>query len=465
VPFPPFPSVPSPNTYTDKAAVSAPLLRSDVNNAVLLLTQPPMFAASQTGNPTPFTAASSDSTFTSAGIGYANGNSLALSGASLPGGFSAGTLYNVVSASGQAFQLAPSSGGSAITVTSDGSGTATLEQLVATGVWTPVTLDTTGTDPWAGHLTTSNEPIYYGMFPGYYLCEFWCPLSYTGGSGTVAAGISGQEGTGPVTTYGGQSMPNSGTSNRFNQPSVAKILAFSVTGDYGAAGNNYAQGMLWQDSGSQQQPLVTATRYPAMQAEWLAGLGSNAGLPVPDVDPWPPPPTPVSATFLNKNIRDTISFLAGKPLLEAYYAAGTQTLASQSSIPATGTTVNLDTVYIDTYSAFSASTHTWTAPVPGLYFCYGQAPVTGGSGASSVACGLTITSANYGTGSAFTLWSGAQTASTSSGEVNCAAVRCHLRLNAGDTISLAAFQQGATSPHLQASGVWQCRLITVWRAR
>lgn len=436
-----------------------------MDNAVLLLTQPPLFTGSQTGSPAPYTALASTSTFTTAGVGYSNGNILTLTGSPLPGGFSANTLYDVVNASGQAFQLAPSTGGSAITVTGNGQGSAYLTQLIATAQWTPVNLDTTGTDAWAGHLTTSNEAIYYGMFPGYYLCEFSCPISYTGGSGTVAAAITGQEGTGPVTNYAGQSMPNSGTSNRFPQPTVAKILAFPVTGNYGAVGNNYVSGSLYQDSGSEQQPLTVTNRFPQFQAEWVAGLAGPSGLPVPDVDTWPAPPLPVTSAFLNKNIRDTVNFLAFKPICEAYYAAATQTLSSQSALPSTGTAVNLDTAYIDTYSAFNATSHIWTAPVPGVYYVYGQSPVTGGSGAASVACGLTVTSANYNSGAAFTMWSGAQTASTSSSEANCANIRRDLRLNAGDTIQLAAFQNGASSPHLQASGAWQCRLITVWRAR
>jgi hypothetical protein len=146
------------------------------------------------------------------------------------------------------------------------------------------------------------------------------------------------------------------------------------------------------------------------------------------------------------------------------YLAGSQTLASQTSLPSPGSAVSLDTAYIDTYGAFNATTHTWTAPVPGTYWCYGQAPVTGGSGAVSVDCGLTIVSANYNGGTVMTVWGGAQVASTSSSEVNCAVVRRLLRFNAGDTLQLAAYQDGATTPHLQAGGAWQCRLIAIWRS-
>lgn len=428
-----------------------------------------MFVGSQTGNPTPFTAAAgSAAVFTSAGAGYQASQALVLSGSSLPGGFSAGTTYYTVAVSGQQFSLATSTGGTAITASSNGSGTATTIQFIPSGTVpttpVPLNIDTTITDPWAGHLTTSNLPTYYAIFPGYYLCEIQAPLNYTGGTGTVSVAIQGQEGTGPLTAYAGQSMPNSGTSGRYCQPSAAKLLAFSVAGSYGAPANNYVQGALYQDSGTQQTCLITATRYPTLQVQWVSDLTGVSGLQVPDNSAWPEPPQVVTSTFVNASIRDTINFLAYPPVMEAYLAGTTQTLASQSSLPSPGSAVSLDTAYIDTYGAFNASTHTWTAPVPGTYWCYGQAPVTGGGSAVSVDCGLTVVSANYNGGTVLTIWGGAQVASTSSSEVNCANVRRLLRLNAGDTIRLAAYQNGATNPLLQAGGAWQCRLITIWRS-
>lgn len=435
-----------------------------MDNAVLLLTQPPLFVGTQTGSPTPFVAAAgSGATITTAGAGYQSGQAMVLSG-SAPTPLSLGVTYFATSVSGQLFGLATTSGGSAVTLTSSAAGTATTIQFLVSGsVPTALNIDTTVTDPWAGHLTTSNVPTYFAMFPGYYLCEMQAPLQYTGGTGSVSVAIEGQEGTGPVTTYGGQCMPNSATASRYPQPSVAKLLAFSVAGSYGAPANNYVQGALYQSSGSQQTALITATRYPQMQVQWVSALIGTAGLPVPDNDTWAAPPQVVSSTFVNKNVRDTIFFLSYVPICEAYYAAGTQTLASQSSLPGGGSAVSLDTAYIDTYSAFNTTTHTWTAPVPGTYLCYGQAPVTGGAGAVSVDCGLLVVSANYNGGTQITVWGGAQTASTSSAQVNCANVRRLLRLNAGDTIRLAAFQNGATTPTLPSSGIWQSRLITIWR--
>jgi hypothetical protein len=72
-----------------------------------------------------FSAATSGSLFTSVIGAYSTGQpvTLAPGGFTLPGGFTAGTVYYVIGASGQTFQLSATPGGSAITVTSSGAGT------------------------------------------------------------------------------------------------------------------------------------------------------------------------------------------------------------------------------------------------------------------------------------------------------------------------------------------------------
>jgi hypothetical protein len=72
-----------------------------------------------------FSAPGSTSTFLAPGSGYSNTQQVvifATAGATLPGGFTAGTIYYVVSASSDSFKLSATSGGGSITVTSDGSG-------------------------------------------------------------------------------------------------------------------------------------------------------------------------------------------------------------------------------------------------------------------------------------------------------------------------------------------------------
>lgn len=91
--------------------------------------------------PASFTAASgSPSIAWTAGGGLMSlpvGTGVKLTGTSLPGGFTAGTLYYVVASSGLTAELATSAGGNPITAASDGSGTLTVVQRNLSSV-TPV---------------------------------------------------------------------------------------------------------------------------------------------------------------------------------------------------------------------------------------------------------------------------------------------------------------------------------------
>jgi hypothetical protein len=82
--------------------------------------------------------------FTVPGSALANGVPVALSGASLPTGFSASTVYYVVASSGSTFELSATSGGSAINSSSTGSGTVTPAVLrytraITTGTFSSAT--------------------------------------------------------------------------------------------------------------------------------------------------------------------------------------------------------------------------------------------------------------------------------------------------------------------------------------
>jgi hypothetical protein len=87
-----------------------------------------------------FTATTASSTFTASGSGLSNNTTVTIfptAGSTTPGGFTAGNLYYVVSASTDTFKLSATSGGSAVTVTADGSG---IVQLL-----TPETFGSSGT--------------------------------------------------------------------------------------------------------------------------------------------------------------------------------------------------------------------------------------------------------------------------------------------------------------------------------
>src|SRR5580693_9428138 len=76
-------------------------------------------------SPYTFSAQASNSIFVAPGSGYSNGQTVVIfptAGSTVPGGFTAGTVYYVISASTDTFELSATLSGSAITVTANGSG-------------------------------------------------------------------------------------------------------------------------------------------------------------------------------------------------------------------------------------------------------------------------------------------------------------------------------------------------------
>jgi len=338
-------------------------------------------------------------------------------------------------------------------------------QVIIDSTTTTITLDTELADTWSGHQIDTDPSRYYGMLPGYYLCEATVPLVDTGspGTGTLSAQIGGVQAGGAQTYFGGMRTPNN--NGHATTATAAKLMVMQNVG-YGTG--DYIQAAVFQSSGSLQSLTNSATKFPYLSARWAGAIAGTQPLIVPTNDAWPVPPTLLGHVFMNKNVRDTISYLIYPPVFEAQQAAN-QALASQSSVPATGTTITMGSnsasaISADTYGAWSNTTNTWTAPVPGLYYAYGQVGLTTAAGAVSHAAGLTVNSANYNSGSTYTIWGGTMAAGASTVSVNN--VRRRLRLNAGDTIQLAGFYNDSTSANgsLNVAGAWRSRLIVVWEA-
>lgn len=78
-----------------------------------------------------FTAQNSNNTFTATAHGMANGQKVRVSnaGGALPAGLVAGTNYFVIAAAANTFQLSATLGGSAVDVTTDGTGTQTVQPV------------------------------------------------------------------------------------------------------------------------------------------------------------------------------------------------------------------------------------------------------------------------------------------------------------------------------------------------
>jgi hypothetical protein len=110
---------------------------------------PYSFSFALPSNAASFTATdASPCVLTAAGTSYSDGQPLTLAGASLPGGFTTGTVYYVTGASGTSFSLAATSGGAALASTSSGSGSvvpvvdisglATVPSLAPTNQYLPL---------------------------------------------------------------------------------------------------------------------------------------------------------------------------------------------------------------------------------------------------------------------------------------------------------------------------------------
>lgn len=334
-------------------------------------------------------------------------------------------------------------------------------QAVPNNTDTPVALDTEVYDNYGGHQIVANTARYYGMQPGWYLAEAICPLNYTGGGGQLSVGVGGNQAGGTFGVFYGSSIQNS---SGLNPSGIgARLLQMVSTGHYGAASNDYISLYVRQNSTASQNLLNGTSRLPQLYARWIC---SNTGTAVSEPSPaaWPVPPSFVTSAFLNAQIRDTIRFLAYPPVMEWSATSTGQNLASQTTVPAVGTTIDLDTSTVDNYSAFSNSTNTWTAPVAGLYYAYGQVSTTGSPSSVAAAAGLTVTSANYNSGTKTTLWGGSWAGSTTGN--NSVIVRRRLRLAAGDAVQLAGFQRdsGSSTAPVLGTGTWTSKLIMVWEA-
>ena len=341
------------------------------------------------------------------------------------------------------------------------------DQSIPSASNTALTIDTDTWDSAAGHSPITDAGRYYCRFPGYYLAETTVPLNCDTGPGNHVSALTGfSSAGGAVTWWGGGLIPNAQTGGEYAMPTASKLLQLVNAGPAGSASADYITPGAYQDSGSAQSTAITTSVWPQFQVTWVAALAGTAGLAVPANPAWPVPPDYITSAFMNTNVTGAIAFLIYPPLMEACYAAGTATLASSDSLATVGTTLPLDTVVYDTYSAFDTTTYTWTAPAAGTYYTYGQMGFAGNTTSAVMAAGLTVTSANYNGGSPVTLWEGSKAAAPAAIS-DCATVRRRLRLNAGDTVALAGMQHdtGGNAVTLQGSGnAWVNRLITIWRS-
>lgn len=342
----------------------------------------------------------------------------------------------------------------------------TAQVLTVSGTSYGVALDTENIDSWNGHQTTgANNDLYYGQLAGWYLVEATMALNSTA-AGQFWAGVGAVQSGGSYTAFQGERVNTTASASDAPAATSSKLILQTVVGAIGGS-NDYIVGLAGQANMTTPALLnSTSTIGCGITARWVAGnIGGTSSLAVPVNANWPSPASDVTSAFMNTNVRDAANFLINRPIMEAYNSGTSQTVAS-STIGTTGTVMSLDTKVVDNYAAFSTGTHTWTAPVSGLYYCYAQACGTVAATGRSLAAGLQVNSSNYNSGSTVALWGGINGTSDASPFINCAVARRRLRLNAGDTLASVAYY------HDTSSGVLTCglgtgstsRLITVWEA-
>ena len=167
-----------------------------------------------------------------------------------------------------------------------------------------------------------------------------------------------------------------------------------------------------------------------------------------------PVAVPPSAAFMNQQCRDVIRFLTYPPMLRAI-PSGVQ------SIPSTGfpgtTQITLGTATIDNFGGFSGSTY--TVPISGVYFVYGQVYYAGSTSGFAAGAGIQIGAGTTQWGTIFGFNGGGSAVTLA------ATVRRNLRLVAGQTIKLIAYQASGASMNSEFSLPNQSsRLIVVFRA-
>ena len=159
---------------------------------------------------------------------------------------------------------------------------------------------------------------------------------------------------------------------------------------------------------------------------------------------------PVSAAFLNQQVRDTINFLAYPPMARLTTIGSTQTIESQT-FPA-GTPVTWVTDTVDNFRAWNSG-ESYVFPVAGVYYVYGQVSIS--PCVTNLSAGLSVTGGTVQWGDSI------RTAAT--GVSLCATVRRHLRVNAGDYVQLYGSQNSEDTQTLTNSTANYCSLIVLWR--
>jgi hypothetical protein len=165
--------------------------------------------------------------------------------------------------------------------------------------------------------------------------------------------------------------------------------------------------------------------------------------------------TPITSTLMNNTVQQSLALLNNPPMLNLGAALLT-TLPNNTAtvVPYSNATL------IDNYNGFNNTTHTYTVPLSGVYFCHANNIFSASLATGNCASGFFITP--VGSTVATTMWGG-NYSTTANARVNngCPITRV-LDLSAGDKIQAFAYQNSGGSSTM-GNAYWS-HLILVWMA-
>ncbi|HEY5244873.1 MAG TPA: hypothetical protein VIJ60_04340, partial [Acidimicrobiales bacterium] len=431
--LPPYPVLPSPRTWSPQDMLLTPLLRADPGNALSLLANPPLVIAGQT----------------------------------------------------------------------------TTTQSIPNATVTTLALDTELTDAWLSHSIPGRQV--YPPLGGWYLAEGFAFINDTTTSTVCTCGI-GVTNNGTVHSSDGGKVGNNGVN--FPIPTVADLVEINPATDDSIA--LYA----WQSSGA-AAPIASAwlktewvcassgtvVANPVPAAGWTTGgttllqavsQGDTAVLvsdPTGIVDggtialdtgnaieeavtvtsavgqtigisacSYPhladaPVGVPVSAAWMNQQVRDKIRFLAWRPVARLSSQGTAQGLPSQAwpagtaiEWAAPGTSGYRD---VDNWSGFDGVAG-WVFPVSGTYFVYGQVYLGDASSSVSISAGLAVDGGTI-------MWGDRVQSTGNPANEICATVRRTLRVQGGQYVEVYGSQGSGGSLNVIGTAASHSRLVCVWR--
>jgi len=437
-----FPELPDPVTWTPGQTLTESWLRADPGNLAWLLTKRPLLICAQltTGQSIPGSTVELV-TFDSENVDNWNGHTIgsAYYNAPLAGWYLAeGTVIFTAEELAGYWTCGIEAVQDSVTTTLSGNILCGNEVNVAAPACADLVQLNPGTaDKVAMYAeqTASGSPLDLSTAGAYFTCQ-WAGMPTSSFSDTVVPGVvvTSPQPAAAWPPGSGTLLTGSGVAAGGSVITVASTTGM-VAG--GSLGLDYYLG----------QPVT-----PAAEAVTIAGISGGTVTTSPAAYPHGGTATPgyvavpVSAAWMNQQVRDIINFLAYPPMVRLHGAS--QTLDVQT-FPAS-TTISFTGSNLDNFSGWNGST-TYTFPVSGVYYVYGQVPFE--AAVNNYSAGISVSGGTV-------MWGDSIRAQTAL--LACATVRKHIRVTAGQTLTLHACVTN-NNVALQNTATTYATLIAIFR--